>query len=97
VRVSIRADLIQDTLLVPTSALLNSDEGGEKVMVVGKDSRARERKVTVGIREGNRVQILGGVTEGEKVVTSGGLGLDDKAKVTIKSDEDEDEDQDDDK
>jgi HlyD family secretion protein len=96
VRVSIRADLIQDTLLVPASALLNSDEGGEKVMVVGKDSKAHERKVTVGIREGNRVQILGGVTEGEKVVTSGGLGLEDKAKVTIKSEEDEDDDADDD-
>jgi len=96
VQVSIRADLIQDTLLVPAAALLNSDEGGEKVMVVGKDSKARERKVTVGIREGNRVQILGGVTEGEKVITSGGLGLDDKAKVTIKSEEDEDDDDDDD-
>jgi HlyD family secretion protein len=92
VRVSIRADLIQETLLVPAAALLNSDEGGEKVMVVGKDSVAHERKVTVGIREGNRVQILGGVTEGEKVVTSGGLGLDDKAKVVIKSEEDEDDD-----
>jgi HlyD family secretion protein len=97
VQVSIRADLIQDTLLVPASALLNSDEGGEKVMVVGKDSLAHERKVTVGIREGNRVQILGGVNEGEKVITEGGLGLDDKAKVTIKSEEDEDDDDDDDK
>ncbi len=98
VRVSIRADLIKDTLLVPKSALLNSDEGGEKVMVVtqsGKDSIAHERKVTVGVREGNRVQILGGVQEGEKVITSGGLGVDDKAKVTIKSEEDEDEDDDD--
>jgi HlyD family secretion protein len=94
VRVSIRADLIKDTLLVPAGALLNSDEGGEKVMVVGKDNLARERKVTVGVREGNRVQILGGVTEGEKVITSGGLGLDDKAKVTIKSEEDEDDDDD---
>jgi multidrug efflux pump subunit AcrA (membrane-fusion protein) len=94
VHVSIRADLIKDTLLVPAAALLNSDEGGEKVMVVGKDSLAHERKVTVGVREGNRVQILAGVAEGEKVVTSGGLGLDDKAKVTIKSEEDEDDDDD---
>ena len=99
VHVSIRADLIKDTLLVPSVALLNSDEGGEKVMVVtpsGKDFIAHERKVTVGVREGNRVQILGGVNEGEKVITSGGLGVDDKAKVTIKSEEDEDEDDDDD-
>ena len=94
VRVSIRADLIKETVLVPAAALLNSDDGGEKVMVVGKDSLARERKVTVGVREGNRVQILSGVTEGEKVITSGGLGLDDKAKVMIKSEEDEDDDDD---
>jgi len=94
VRVSVRADLIQETLLVPAAALLNSDEGGEKVMVVGKDSLAHERKVKVGIREGNRVQILGGVTEGEKVITSGGLGLDDKAKVVIKSEEEEEDDDD---
>jgi membrane fusion protein (multidrug efflux system) len=96
VHVAIRADLIQDTLLVPATALLNSDEGGEMVLVVGKDSRARERKVTVGVREGARVQILGGVNEGEKVITSGGLGLDDKAKVVIKEESDDDDDDDDD-
>jgi HlyD family secretion protein len=63
-------------------------------MVVGKDSLARERKVTVGVREGSRVQILSGVAAGEKVITSGGLGLDDKAKVEIKSEEDDDDDDD---
>ncbi len=84
VRVSIRADLIKDTLLVPAAALLNSDEGGEKVMIVDKNSVAHERKVNVGVREGPRVQILSGVSEGEKVITSGGLGLEDKAKVTVK-------------
>jgi RND family efflux transporter MFP subunit len=98
VQVSIRADLLQDVLLVPAAALLNSDEGGEKVMVVttsGKESIAHERKVTVGIRDGNRIQILGGVNEHEKVITSGGLGLDDKAKVEVKSEDDEDDDDDD--
>ncbi|HWE50798.1 MAG TPA: efflux RND transporter periplasmic adaptor subunit [Bryobacteraceae bacterium] len=96
VHVAIRADLIQDTLLIPAAALLNSDEGGEMVFVVGKDSKAHEHKVTVGIREGPRVQILGGVNEGDKVITSGGLGLDDKAKVTIKEESDDDDDDDDD-
>jgi multidrug efflux pump subunit AcrA (membrane-fusion protein) len=92
VHVSIRADLLQDVLLVPTSAILNFDEGGEKVMVVGKDKLAHERKVTVGIREGARAQILTGVAEGEQVITTGGLGLDDKAKVEIKEGDDDDDD-----
>jgi len=94
VRISIRADLIRDAILVPASAILNSDEGGEKVMIFGADNKAHERKVNVGIREGNRVQILSGLSEGDKVITSGGLGLDDKAKVTMKSEDDDDDDDD---
>jgi len=92
VKVSIRADLIRDTILVPASAILNSDEGGEKVMLFGADSKAHERKVNVGIREGSRVQILSGLSEGDKVITSGGLGLEDKAKVSLKSEDDDDDD-----
>ena len=95
VRLSIIAETIQDTLVVPASAILNSDEGGPKVMVVTKDSVAHERKVNLGVRQGKRVQIVSGVQEGDQVVTSGGLGLDDKAKVKIQAppaEEEEDED-----
>lgn len=100
VRVSIIAETIQNTIIVPATALLNSDEGGEKVMViVGKDKNAvaQERRVVAGIRQGERVQISSGLQEGEQVVTAGGLGLEDKAKVVVqapKSEEDEDEDED---
>jgi HlyD family secretion protein len=95
VRVSIIAETIQNTLVVPASALLNGDEGKQKVMVVTKDSVAHERTVAVGVRQGDRVQILSGVQEGDQVVTSGGLGLEDKAKVSIqqpKADDDDDDD-----
>ena len=54
---------------------------------------AHERKVTVGVRQGDRAQIASGLQEGEQVVTSGGLGLEDKAKVVIqqpKAEEEED-------
>jgi multidrug efflux pump subunit AcrA (membrane-fusion protein) len=95
VRVAIIAETIQNTIVVPSSAILNSDEGGQQVMVVTPDSIAHERKIAVGVRQGNRVQIASGLQEGEQVVTSGGLGLEDKAKVAIqkpKSEEDEDDD-----
>src|SRR5579872_1386969 len=97
VRVSIIAETIQNTIVVPAAALLNSDEGGQKVMVIDKDSVAHEQKVVPGVRQGERVQIVTGLQEGEQVVTSGGLGLEDKAKVTIqkpKSEDDEDDDAD---
>ncbi len=103
VRVSIIAETIQNTIIVPATALLNSDEGGEKVMVIvgkDKDAVAQERRIVAGIRQGARVQITSGLQEGEQVVTSGGLGLEDKAKVVVqapKSEDDEDDDDDKDK
>ncbi len=99
VRVSIIAETITDAIVVPASALLNFDEGGQKVMlVVGKDKNAvaQERKVVPGIRQGARVQILSGLQEGEQVITSGGLGLEDKAKVEVQAPKDEDDEDDDD-
>ena len=50
----------------------------------------------LGVREGDKVQILNGVRPGEEVVIVGGIGLDDKAKVkvidpTVKEAPDEDE------
>ncbi len=94
IRVAIVAETIQNTIVVPAAALLNSDEGGQKVMVVGSDSVAHERKVSVGVRQGDRVQIVSGLQEGDQVVTSGGLGLEDKAKVAIQQPKPEEEDED---
>jgi HlyD family secretion protein len=83
VKLSIDAGEVRDAIVVPAAALLNSDEGGEKVMVAGSDSLAHERKVEVGVRTADVVQILSGVKPGEQVITQGALGLDDKAKVEI--------------
>ncbi len=84
VEVSIEASDIPNATVVPAAALLNAEEGGEKVLVVGGDNLVQSRKVEVGVRAGELVQISSGVKAGEQVVTSGGLGLDDKAKVEIR-------------
>jgi HlyD family secretion protein len=83
VKISINAGEIRNALVVPAAALLNSDEGGEKVMVAGSDSLAHEQKVEVGVRSGDDVQILSGVKEGDKVIVDGALGLEDKAKIQV--------------
>jgi HlyD family secretion protein len=82
-QVSINAEVIKQAVLVPVAALLSSDEGGDKVMVVGPDSVAHERKVEVGVRQSDQVQITNGVKPGEQVITFGALGLEDKAKVVV--------------
>jgi multidrug efflux pump subunit AcrA (membrane-fusion protein) len=91
VHVSIKTETIKNTIVVPSVALLNSDEGGQKLMVVDAKSVAHEHAVEVGVREGEKAQILKGVEEGQQVVTVGGLGLDDKAKVKIGSGKEEDD------
>ncbi len=83
VQVAMDAGAIPDAVVVPVAALLASDEGGEKVMIAGSDGLAHEQKVEIGIRSGDKVQIVSGVKPGDKVITEGALGLDDKAKIEI--------------
>lgn len=94
VRVAIIAETIQNTIVVPATALLNSDDGSPKAMVITSDNVAHERHISVGIRQGDRVQIVSGLQPGDQVVTSGGLGLEDKAKVKIEQPKPEEEDED---
>jgi len=65
------------------SAILPGEEGGTAVLTVSPDSTAHLRGVDVGVRYGDKVQIVRGVNPGDEVVISGGLGVDDKAKVNI--------------
>lgn len=83
VHVSILAQTIPDAIVIPESALLPNDEGGVQAIVVGPDSTAHERKIEVGVREPGKVQIVSGLKPAEKVITAGGVGLEDGAKVRI--------------
>ena len=77
------AEEIKAATVVPAAAILPGEEGGTAILVVDANSTVHRRAVRIGVREGNQVQILNGVTPGEEVVVVGGLGLDDKAKVKV--------------
>lgn len=83
VHVSMLAQTIPDAVVIPAGALLPNDEGGVQAMVVGPDLVAHEREIEVGVRTSEKAQILKGLNPGEKVITSGGVGLEDGAKVRI--------------
>jgi HlyD family secretion protein len=83
VQISADAGAIPDAIVVPASALLSGDDGGEKVMLAGSDNLAHEHDVKTGVRSGDSVQITEGLKEGDQVITQGALGLDDKAKIRI--------------
>lgn len=84
-KVSIRSQAIPNAVVVPVAAVLASDDGGSKVMVVKSDSTVEERKIETGVRQGDSIQITDGLKPGEAVVTVGGIGLDDKAKVKVEN------------
>src|SRR5579871_2836872 len=82
VHVSIVAATISNAVVVPPAALLPAADGSTQVMVVSGDV-AHERKIETGAREADKVQVASGLKPGEQVVTVGGLGLEDGAKVHV--------------
>jgi multidrug efflux pump subunit AcrA (membrane-fusion protein) len=83
VHVAIMTEVIKATPVVPIAAILPGEEGGTACLVITPDNIAHRRPVKLGVREGDKVQILNGVRPGEEVVIVGGIGLDDKAKVKV--------------
>jgi len=95
VHAAIITETIKNALMVPVAAVLPGEEGGNAVLVV-VDGVAHKRPVQLGIKQGDKVQVLTGVAPREDVVTVGGMGVDDKAKVKVveaaapEADDDED-------
>lgn len=69
-------------LSVPQSALVLRD-GRSYVFEVGPDSRVLRCSVTVGRRQGDRVEIVSGIRDGARVVASGAAFLADGDKVSL--------------
>jgi RND family efflux transporter MFP subunit len=97
VQVSMVARSLPDALTIPGAALLTAQDGSASVMVVGAcpkpDSKtekisatdlcALQKPIKAGIRdnETDRVQIVEGLKEGDKIVASGAYGLPDNSKI----------------
>jgi HlyD family secretion protein len=97
------AQSIPHAIAIPAEALLTSN-GDNSVIVLDSDNKPHKKKVKVGIRDGDEVQITEGLQGGERVVTVGAFALSQEddpilAKTTVQvqapkmPDEDDDEDQ----
>jgi membrane fusion protein, copper/silver efflux system len=79
--VELRAEVEPSVLLVPDSAVLRSGEKNT-VFVALDGGRFDPRVVKIGLRaEGNNYQVLAGLSEGERVVTSGQFMLDSESQL----------------
>jgi len=85
VQLSLTAQTVKDALVVPANSVITTPEGATGVMLAGGDGRAHQKAVKLGIRNGDDVQIVEGVTETDKVVSTGAYGLPDKTKIKIEA------------
>ncbi len=73
VKVNINFDEAPKALLVPPQALI-PELGGQKVYLL-KKGKAKESKVTTGLRTGMYVEILAGISTGDSLITTGLIQL----------------------
>ncbi|HEX4961351.1 MAG TPA: efflux RND transporter periplasmic adaptor subunit [Thermoanaerobaculia bacterium] len=80
VEVQVELDQREATITVPEEALVLSEAGA--AVFVDQGGMARRRPVTTGGRAGGRVEVLGGISPGDKVVVDGAALLSEGARVT---------------
>jgi len=81
-RVAFLRRLIPDALSAPLFALI--DKGGERILFVEKDGVAHARTVSIGIIEGDRVQITGGLEPGDRLIVTGQREVEEGMKVQVR-------------
>ncbi len=78
--VSIDAKAEENIIIIPREALIRTGKEQRVVISLGK-GRFTARKVRAGIESGEQVQIIKGLNEGERVVTSGQFLIDSEASI----------------
>jgi HlyD family secretion protein len=87
----ISANPTENAVIIPLTAVTLDATNGEEgtVMTVDKQSVTHETKVTIGIKQGDKVEIKSGLKGGETVVIDGNYALPDGTKVEIAEDKKE--------
>jgi multidrug efflux pump subunit AcrA (membrane-fusion protein) len=74
-QIELIAKTVQGTLVIPQSALVTSPSGATSVIVIDSGNSPHKTSVTVGIRDAERVQITSGLSNGQRVATTGAFEL----------------------
>lgn len=73
---------LTEAVTVPLFAVL--DKGGERIVFVEKNDVAQARTVTLGVIDGERVQVLKGLSIGDKLIIAGHREVEDGTKVNVR-------------
>jgi len=81
-RVAFLRRVIPDALVAPLFAIV--DKGGERLLFVEKDGVAHARTVSIGVIEGDRVQITKGLDPGDHLIVTGQTEVEEGMKVQVR-------------
>ena len=81
-RVAFVRRVIADAVVAPLFTLV--DKGGERIVFVEKDGVAESRTISIGVIEGDRVQITSGLNAGDHLIVKGQTEVEDGMKVIVK-------------
>ena len=74
VNLFVETSRVEETLAIPSAAIVEEDGRPIAFVQVGGET-FQKRDMTLGIRDGNWVQVLSGVVEGERIVTRGAYAV----------------------
>jgi membrane fusion protein (multidrug efflux system) len=80
-RVAFVRRVIAEALVAPLFALV--DKGGERLVYVEEDGMAQSRTVSIGVIQGDRVQITSGLKPGDHLIVKGQTEVEDGMKVSV--------------
>lgn len=83
VKVSITGRTDAKAWKIPAASVLTAQDGSKTVMVVGADGAAHRKAVTLGLQDAEDVQVTGGLSPTDLVITGGAYGLDDGVKIKV--------------
>jgi Cu(I)/Ag(I) efflux system membrane fusion protein len=79
--VMIGAELKQNVLTIPQSAVIRSSKGDRVILALG-EGRFRPAEIKTGMESGGKVEVLAGLEEGEHVVIESQFLIDSEASLT---------------
>jgi len=81
-RVAFQRRVIPNAIAVPLFAIV--DKGGERIVFLEKDGVAESRSISVGVIEGDHVQVASGLEIGDHLIVKGHTEVEDGMKVAVK-------------
>jgi membrane fusion protein (multidrug efflux system) len=81
-RVAFLRRVIPDALAAPLFSIV--DKGGERILFVEKDGMAHARTISIGVIEGDKIQITQGLKPGDNLIVVGQKDVEEGMRVQVK-------------